>query len=69
MLQKLSKDISECYQLAEQARRLAESANTASAKGDFLAMEQRWLALAHSYEFSERLSAFTAPHRKRKQHK
>jgi hypothetical protein len=32
-------------------------------------MEQRWLSLARSYEFSERVSAFTAPHKKRKQDK
>src|SRR5262249_33601216 len=32
---------------------------------DYLAMERRWLSLAHSYEFSERLSNFTVPFRKR----
>jgi hypothetical protein len=32
-------------------------------------MEQRWLALARSYEFAERLSNFTAPFRKRRQQK
>jgi hypothetical protein len=26
---------------------------------DYLAMEQRWLSLARSYEFTERLSRFT----------
>jgi hypothetical protein len=38
-------------------------------KQDFLEMEERWLSLAHSYEFAERLSRFTAPFRKPKQQK
>jgi hypothetical protein len=29
-------------------------------------MEQRWLALAHSYEFAERLSRFVEPLRRKK---
>jgi hypothetical protein len=40
-----------------------------SAKDDFLNMEQRWLSLAHSYEFVERLSDSTEPFRRRKRHK
>jgi hypothetical protein len=66
MLENLSEHIRECYQRAEQSR-LAETAFTRSEKKDFLAMERRWISLAHSYEFSERLSAFTIPFRKRKQ--
>jgi hypothetical protein len=69
MLQNLSKDIRECYQRAEQSRRLAETAVTPSAKEDFLATEQRWVSLARSYEFAERLSNFTQPFRKAKQQK
>jgi hypothetical protein len=65
----LTKDISECYQHAEQCRRLAETTIIPSAKDDFLNMEQRWLSLAHSYEFVERLSDFTEPFRRRKRHK
>jgi hypothetical protein len=56
MLQTLSVDISECYLLAEQCRRLAETALTPSAKTDFIDMERRWLSLAHNYEFAEWLS-------------
>jgi hypothetical protein len=67
MLQKLSKDICECYQRAEQCRRAAETAHSPSAQDDFLNMEQRWLSLAHSYEFAERLSDFTEPSRRRRQ--
>jgi hypothetical protein len=56
MLQNLSKEIRECYLRAEQCKRLAEAALTPAAKDDFLGMERRWLSLAHSYEFAERLS-------------
>jgi len=61
MLQSLSKDIRERYLRAEECRRLAEGASTPAAKTDFLDMERRWLSLAHSYEFAERLSDFTTP--------
>jgi hypothetical protein len=69
MLQNLSEEIRECYLLAEQCRRWAETALTPSTEEDFLAMERRWLSLAHSYEFAERLSAFTSPFSKSKQRK
>jgi hypothetical protein len=57
MLQNLGEQIRECYRRAEQSRRFAETALTPSVREDFFAMERRWLSLAHSYEFSERLSA------------
>jgi hypothetical protein len=65
MLQSLSKEIRQCYERAEQCRRAAETAAIQSAKDDFLDIEKRWLSLARSYEFAERLSSFTAPFRKR----
>jgi hypothetical protein len=59
MLQNLSGEIRECLRRAEECRRLAEAALIESTKTDYLEMEQRWLNLARSYEFSERLSRFT----------
>ena len=56
MLQNLSEEIRECLRRAEECRRLSKTALSASAIQDYLDMEQRWLALARSYEFSERLS-------------
>src|SRR5262245_49214415 len=44
-----------------------KTALTASAISDYLEMEQRWLALGRSYEFTQRLSNFTEPFRDRKQ--
>jgi hypothetical protein len=61
----LSKEIRECLRRAEECNRLAEAALTESGRADYLDdMERRWLSLARSYEFAERLSRFTEPHRK-----
>jgi len=67
VLQNLSQEIRECLRRAEECRRLAKTAPSASAIQDYLDMEQRWLALARSYEFAERLSKFTEPFRKGRQ--
>jgi len=69
MLQNLSEEIRECLRRAEECKGLSKTALTAPAISDYLKMEQRWLALAHSYEFAERLSNFTEPFRNRKQPK
>ena len=69
MLQNLSKEIRECLRRAEECKGLSKTTLTASAISDYLEMEQRWLALARSYEFAERLSNFTEPFRNRKQPK
>ena len=42
--------ILECYRRAAEARRMADRATDRPAKADFLAIEQRWLSLARSYE-------------------
>jgi hypothetical protein len=44
----------------------AQAALTDSGKADYLDMERRWLSLARSYEFAERLSSFTEPFRNRR---
>jgi hypothetical protein len=56
MLQNLSEEIRECLRRAEECKQLSKSALTPSATKEYLEMEQRWLALARSYEFAERLS-------------
>jgi hypothetical protein len=66
MLQNLSEEIRECLGRAEECKRLAKTALTLSAIKDYLEMEQRWLALARSYEFAERLSRFVEPLRRKK---
>jgi hypothetical protein len=59
MLLKLSGEIAECYRHATEARERARIAGNEATKQDFLDVERRWLSLAHSYEFAERLSNFT----------
>ena len=60
MLDRLSEQIRACHQRASEAARKAQDCTDPSLKADFLAMEQRWLALAHSYELTNRLEDFTA---------
>ena len=59
MLQKLTKEIAECYEHARKCCECAERALDPASKNDFLDQERRWLSLAHSYEFAESLSRFT----------
>jgi hypothetical protein len=62
MLLQLSEQIRECYRHAKEARRTADATTNPNTKADFLDVEQRWLSLAHSYEFAERLSGFMKPY-------
>ena len=67
MLLKLSEQIAECYRRAEEARRRAQETTDPSIKEDYLGLERRWIFLAHSYEFTERLQRFPkAPPRGKK---
>ena len=59
MLQNLSQEIRDCLRHAEECKRLSRTALSQDAIREYLQMEQRWLTLASSYEFTERLSAFT----------
>jgi len=57
----INHDSRECYRRAEEARQKAQAASDPSLMGDFLDSERRWLYLAHSCEFSERLSLIHKP--------
>jgi hypothetical protein len=61
MLQKLDSEIRECYRHAAECSRRADESQDSFTRQDFLDAEKRWLCLAHSYEFAERLSNFTEP--------
>jgi hypothetical protein len=56
VLNNLSEEIRECYQHAEDCARKAAAQSCPKTKQDFLELEQRWLYLARSYEFTERLT-------------
>lgn len=60
MLQQLSEQIQACHERAVEARKKAEQTPEPALKAEFLSMEQRWLTLARSYEFTDRLGDFTA---------
>jgi hypothetical protein len=56
MLQNVSAEMIYCRERARQAREKADAAAAAEAKTGHLAAEERWLALARSYEQQDRLS-------------
>jgi hypothetical protein len=60
MLLKVSDPVSECLRRAEECGRRARTALNASSISHYLKMEQRWLFLAHSREFAERVARFIA---------
>ncbi|MGC2080730.1 MAG: hypothetical protein WA728_32895 [Xanthobacteraceae bacterium] len=51
-----TREICECYRHAEDCALKATAHTDAQQKQCFLDLEQRWLFLARSYEFSERLT-------------
>jgi hypothetical protein len=63
MLSRLSEQISWCYERAADAKQRAEEIVDPVLKADFVGMEKRWLFLARSYEFVERLKDFTSSQR------
>jgi PAS domain S-box-containing protein len=60
MHRKPSEQMQACLDRALDAKRKAEGATTPALKAEFLEMEKHWGALAQSYEFTERLTDFTA---------
>ena len=59
MLKNLSEEICECYRHAEDCARKAAAQTDPTLKADFLDLERRWLVLARSYDFTERLTDFS----------
>ncbi len=64
MLVKASEELRECLLHAEDCARRAKEVIDPLTRQDFLDLEQRWLSLARSYEFVERLNAFMGPLKK-----
>ena len=58
MLSNRSEHVRECLEHADDCARLAAAQTDTRMKQDFLDLERRWLSLARSYEFTERLSDF-----------
>jgi PAS domain S-box-containing protein len=55
MFERLIEQIRACHEYAADAKQKAEAAAGPESKASFLDMEQRWLALARSYELTESL--------------
>jgi hypothetical protein len=68
MLSRLSDPVSECLRRAEECGRRARTAFNAHSIEHFLKMAQRWLFLAQSRQFAERLERFlgTRPRRNKR---
>jgi hypothetical protein len=64
MLNAVSNEIRACYEHADFCARKAAAEANSQIRQDYLDLEQRGLSLARSYELSERLSDFSAVHRK-----
>lgn len=58
LLNNLSEQVRECLQHAEDCARQAATQSDGRMKEDFLDLERRWLSLARSYQFTERLDDF-----------
>jgi hypothetical protein len=68
VLKAANPNASYCYERALDARQRAVEADDALARDELLASEARWLKLAASYEFSERLNRFLSATRALPQH-
>jgi PAS domain S-box-containing protein len=55
-----------CYERAAEAKERADATNDPVLKGEFLNTERRWLILARSYGFTERLRDFSAANSERR---
>jgi hypothetical protein len=66
MLRKLSDEIADCYAHAETCGRKAAEATTDHERDGYLSLQQHWLTLARSREFTERLVDFTKENTRRR---
>jgi hypothetical protein len=65
MLQNLSEAIRDCHRRAAECREWAARARHPDTREHYRRMEDRWLRLARSYEFTGRLSDFTGEMQRR----
>jgi hypothetical protein len=65
LLNNLSEHVRECLRHAEDCARQAATQTDGKMKEDFLDLERRWLSLARSYEFTERLDDFCGEAKRR----
>jgi hypothetical protein len=56
MIRNLNDEIEECRRYAEDYRRRAQDASDPALRAELSDMEERWIYLARSYEFTERVA-------------
>lgn len=66
MLRKLSNEIADCHAHAEACARKAAEATTDHERDGYLGLQQHWLTLARSREFTGRLGDFTKENTRRR---
>jgi hypothetical protein len=59
MLQRTAKLVADCYQRAAESAQGARNAQNASDREFYLDMERRWMFLANSYEFTNRVTSMS----------
>jgi hypothetical protein len=59
MLQRTAKLVADCYQRAAESAQRARNAQNASDREFYLDMERRWMFLADSYEFTDRVTSMS----------
>jgi hypothetical protein len=65
MVQKVSTQVADCYERAGESRARATCAASEIEKTEYLNIERRWIMLARSYEWSERITGFNEEVRRR----
>src|SRR5215469_15106592 len=68
MLEQFSDQVRECYERAAEAKAKADAANDPALRMEYLNAERRWLSLAASFGFTERLEDFTTENSVRRRH-
>ena len=65
MLQALNVHVADCLARAAEAQRRTVECLDPTAKADFMAIAARWVRLAESYQFIERVELFLAEAKRR----
>jgi predicted RNA-binding Zn-ribbon protein involved in translation (DUF1610 family) len=65
VLNNVTEQIRECYRRAGDCAQKAAAQTDPKLKADFSALERRWLVLARSYDFTERLTNFPGKTKRR----
>jgi hypothetical protein len=60
MLQRTAKLVAECHRRAAESAQSANNAHNVNEREFYLDVERRWLYLANSYEFTDRVTSMSS---------